>query len=316
MNLTQFHHLPVLPANIVAIFKQNRAEIMFDGTVGGGGHAEMLLETGVGSQMYIGIDRDPSALVAAQARLERFGSRVILRHRRFSDLENLLGELGVRAVDGLLVDLGASSPQLDVSERGFGFRTSGPLDMRMDPTSGRSLSDYLNVWSHDELTVILRDLGEVPGAKMIAQKILDSWTKGALRTTGDLALLIERAAPAALRKRKVSPATLVFQALRCAVNNEPEELAQLLVTIPRVVAPGGTVAVISFQSLEDRPVKHRFRELTGKAAPPRGPAALLRATTPVLFEEITHKAITPTAEECERNPRARSAKLRAIRRRM
>lgn len=288
---------------------------MLDGTVGGGGHAELLLDAGAGSQMYIGMDRDPSALVAAKARLERFGSRVRLVHGRFSQAERVLTELGIHLVDGLLVDLGTSSPQLDRPERGFGFRSSGPLDMRMDPTSGPSLEDYLNRWSSDELMQILRDLGEVPGAKMLAHKIMDAWMKGSLRNTRDLAQLVEQVAPMPLRKRKVSPATLVFQALRCAVNDEAAEVAQLLATLPRLIAPGGTVAIISFQSLEDRPVKHRFRELTGKSAPPRGPAALLHSSKPVLFEELTHKAITPTDEENDRNPRARSAKLRAIRRR-
>jgi len=284
--------------------------VMVDGTLGGGGHAEALLEAGV--ERYIGIDRDPAALKAAGERLKGFGDRVSLHHGRFSSLPAILEAEGIRHVDGLLVDLGVSSHQLDASERGFSFRFEGPVDMRMDPSRGPTALAWLAETDTEELTDILRRYGEIPGARRIANAILAARRAGELETTQDLKRVVEKTAPAALKRRKVHPATMVFQALRIALNEEMKELEELLEMIPEIVAPGGKVAVISFHSLEDRRVKRAFRALAGRAPRPEGP--VFEPDPVPEFEELNRKPLVAADEETRQNPRARSAKLRGIRR--
>jgi 16S rRNA (cytosine1402-N4)-methyltransferase len=284
---------------------------MLDCTVGGGGHAEALLEAGVGSALYVGLDRDPAALEAAGARLARFGARVRLVHRAFSGAREVLAELGVSGVDGLLADLGVSSPQLDHAGRGFGFRAAGPLDMRMDPSGGRTALELLQTTELGELAAILREQGEVPGAERMARVLHAAAVAGTANSTVEFAALIERNAHPALRKRKVHPATLVFQALRCAVNDEPGELDALLTALPALVAPGGRAAIVSFHSLEDRAVKHAFRSLCGEE-PDTHP--ILRSSRAPDFCPVHRRAVEASEAELSRNPRARSARLRAIER--
>jgi len=301
-----------MTAEVVEAFRERPPAIMVDATVGGGGHAEALLELGVGSEQYIGIDRDPEALAAAGRRLARFGERVVLVHRAFSRLHEVLAEQGLSAVDGLLLDLGVSSHQLDQARRGFGFRSEGPLDMRMDPTGGETVAELLDRIEARDLAKILKEFGEVPGAWRLANRILEAYQNEEVRSTRDLAEIVMAAAPQALRRRKVHPATLVFQAIRIAVNDELGEVDRVLGMIPESLAVGGTAAVISFHSLEDRRVKWAFRRYAGRVRDAL-PQTLGPAPDPD-FVEVTRKPLCPTEEEIKRNPRARSAKLRVLRR--
>jgi 16S rRNA (cytosine1402-N4)-methyltransferase len=212
----------------------------------------------------------------------------------------------------LLLDLGVSSHQLNQARRGFGFRSEGPLDMRMDPTTGETVSDLLERVEARDLARILKEFGEVPGAWRLSNRILEAYGAGEIRSTKDLADVVVEAAPQALRRRRVHPATLVFQAIRIAVNDELGEVERVLNLIPETLAVGGTAAVISFHSLEDRRVKWTFREFAGRVRGAR-PISLGPDPEPD-FVEITRKPICPSEDEVKRNPRARSAKLRVLRR--
>lgn len=310
--MAEFRHIPVLLEEVVGILGQTPVPaVVLDATVGGAGHARALLEAGAGSRAYVGLDRDPRALAAAAERLTSFGDRVVLRERPFAEAEAVVAELGLGALDGLLVDCGVSSPQLDSAERGFAFLASGPLDMRMG-SAGETAAELLDRLDEDGLASILRELGEVPGARGLARRILAARQSGQLQSTRELAEVVYRGAPPALRSRRVHPATLVFQALRMAVNDELGQLGALLDALPRLMAPGGRAVFIAFHSLEDRLVKQRLRGLcTGDG--PRGPFEGGEVREPD-FEALTRKAVVATEVEVARNPRARSARLRAVRR--
>jgi 16S rRNA (cytosine1402-N4)-methyltransferase len=260
----------------------------------------------------VGLDRDPAALDAARERLAPFGARVRLVHARFGDLPAVLAELSIAQVDGILVDLGVSSPQLDVAERGFSFSRPGPLDMRMDPTEGRSLERYLATVTTDELERVLRDYGEERYAGRIARAIHEAVRTRTVATTTELAAVIARAMPpGAARKERIDPATRSFQALRIAVNEELAELERFLSFFPDLLAPGGRCVVISFHSLEDRPVKERLRELEWTSRLPDDLAAAAGERTVPICRQLTRKPVIASEPELARNPRARSAKLRA-----
>jgi 16S rRNA (cytosine1402-N4)-methyltransferase len=267
--------------------------VYLDGTVGGGGHATEIasrLETG----LLIGLDCDPQALEIARARLKTFGDRVKLVHANFSRLDEILGELGIAQLDGILLDLGVSLTQLDTAQRGLSFRLEGPLDMRLDPTQELTAADLLSSLDERELARIFRDYGEERWAVRIAKNIVQERHAAPIETTLDLVRIIERSIPAAVRRKsRIHPATRVFQALRIAVNDELENLQQALARGVERLAPEGRFVVISFHSLEDRIVKRCFRSLvqSGAAAHAWGP-------------------VRPSPEECAQNPRARSAKLR------
>jgi 16S rRNA (cytosine1402-N4)-methyltransferase len=274
--------------------------VIVDGTVGGGGHAEALLERGA---TVIGIDRDPSALAAAAERLGRFGGRFHPVRGNFGDVAALLGG---EAVDGLLLDLGVSSPQLDDPARGFSFQQPGPLDMRMGD-EGPTAAELIESSSERELERILRAYGEEPFARSIAREL-----KRALpRTTLEAAQAVKRAVPRKAWPKKIHVATRTFQALRIAVNGELESLDGALDALPRILRQGGVAAIITFHSLEDRKVKQAFRALEGRCrCPPGLPVCACGARGS--FAVRTKKAITASAEEVEANPRARSAHLRAV----
>ena len=282
-----------------------------DGTVGGGGHTRALLEAGI--ETVICLDRDAEAIEAARVNLKSFGQRVTLVHSPFSSLPKVLNSLGLEHVDGVLVDLGVSSHQLDTASRGFGFRSTGPLDMRMNQSSGDTAADLLDQWSREELATVLQRYGEVPGAWRMAERILTARREGELETTTDLARVAEAASPRSARKRKIHPATLVFQAIRIAVNGELDELEQFLRDAPQTLSSGGRIAVISFQSLEDRQVKWQWRQLAGRV-PKEGPALWFGDDEPADFVEVTRKPRTAGPEEVKENPRSRSAKLRVLER--
>ena len=275
--------------------------MIVDGTLGGGGHAEALLASGA---TVFGIDRDPRALVAASARLAPFGARFHPVQGDFGELESAL--VGVLPVDGLLLDLGVSSPQLDEPARGFSFQREGPLDMRMGD-DGETAAELIERTETAELADLIHTLGEERFSRPIARAL-----KAALpKTTLEAAEVIKRAVPRAAWPKKIHVATRTFQALRIAVNRELEVLGQALLALPRVLKRGGICAVISFHSLEDRQVKQAFRDLEGRCiCPPGLPVCACGQTGD--FKPLTRKAVVASQEEIDGNPRARSAHLRAV----
>jgi 16S rRNA (cytosine1402-N4)-methyltransferase len=266
--------------------------VYLDGTLGAGGHTEAILE--IPGTRVIGVDRDESALAMARARLAPFGDRATFVHGRFGEIEAHLAALGIAGVDGMIADLGLSSMQLDQAARGMSFRTEGPLDMRMDTSSGETALDLIDRLDDDELANVIFKYGEERRSRRVARCIKQSRDQGDLHTTLDLRRAVVRAVGPA-RIGGVDPATRTFQGLRIAVNRELDELEQLLVLAPRVVKIGGVVAIISFHSLEDRLVKRALR-------------------TRDLWRPLTKKPVVPSDEEMNENPRSRSAKLRAAER--
>jgi 16S rRNA (cytosine1402-N4)-methyltransferase len=310
--MTAFVHIPVLAGEVLAYLHPRPGGVYCDGTVGGGGHSRAILESSSPDGRLIGIDRDPGALAAARARLAEFGDRVTLVHGRFGDIEEILGTLGQTALDGMVLDIGPSSPQFDQPARGFSFQKPGPIDMRMDPTTGPTALDLMRAWTPAELARVLRDHGEEPYSKRIAARIKEALRKDQLHTTTELAALVEGAMPAPARRRmKIHPATRTFQALRIAVNGELDQLARFLDRFPALLAPHGRCVVISFHSLEDRLVKRRFRDLSWTSSLPPALARQAGERTEPVCVPLTRKPVMPSSEEVARNPRARSARLRA-----
>lgn len=309
-----FVHIPVLPTQTLAHLGPRPGGVYCDGTVGGGGHARAILEASGPDGRLIGIDRDPQALDAAGVALADFGDRVTLVHGRFAEVDDILADAGVGPVDGMLIDIGTSSPQFDQPERGFSFMHEGPIDMRMDPTTGETALQLMRRVGPGELAGILRDFGEEKYAKRIAARIKQTLREDgpdALRTTTELAALIEGCIPAKNRRRMhIHPATRSFQALRIAVNGELDELARFLEVFPDLLAPGGRCAIISFHSLEDRLVKRRFRALAHTSSYPPDMARALGEPTEPTCVTRTRKPVFADDTEIERNPRARSARLR------
>jgi 16S rRNA (cytosine1402-N4)-methyltransferase len=294
-------HLPVLLEEVLTWLAPGPSGRYCDATLGLGGHARSVLERCAPDGRLVGIDRDPAALEAARLVLQPFGERVTLVHARFSQAREVLERLGMVPVDGFLIDLGVSSPQLDRPERGFSFRNDGPLDMRMDPTSGETAADLLRRVDEEELADIIRDYGEERHAGRVARAIVDARRAGDLDTTGKLAALVARAIPR--HEYGKNPATRTFQALRIAVNQELDELERFLSVAADCLRPGGRLCVIAFHSLEDRIVKRRFRALAGRDG---GGPAVLRI--------LTKHVVQASGAERARNPRARSAHLRAAER--
>ncbi len=305
--MSEFVHEPVLGTEIVEALRPTPGKLLLDGTLGAGGHSLLLLE---GGARVIGIDKDPRALAAARARLARFGEAFRAVRADFRDAKNVLDALGLSAVDGALVDLGVSSPQLDAPERGFSFSRPGPLDMRM-ASEGEPLADLLRRIDERELARILREYGEEPFARPIARAVKRAVDAGEPLDTAGLAKLVAGAIPRKAWPRKIHPATRTFQALRIAVNDELGALASWLEALPSILAPGGRGAAISFHSLEDRMVKERFRALTHACTcPPDLPICACGAKT--TFTQVTRKPIVAGEAEVAANPRARSAKLRVV----
>jgi 16S rRNA (cytosine1402-N4)-methyltransferase len=278
------------------------AGVYCDATLGYGGHARAILEASAPDGRLVGLDRDPDAIASTGETLRPFGDRVTLVHAPFSRLRSVLERVGAFPLDGCLVDLGVSSPQLDRAERGFSFRRPGPLDMRMDPTTGETAAQFLDRVEVEELEAVLRDFGEERYAGRIARAIVEARGREDLSTTGALAALVARSVPR--HERHKDPATRTFQALRIAVNAELAELERFLADAPACLRPGGRLVVIAFHSLEDRMVKRRFRALGAGQGGPDDPP----------FRVLTKHVVVPGDEERARNPRARSAKLRAAER--
>lgn len=307
--MEEFHHLSVLAREVIEQLAPRPGGTYLDGTLGGGGHSELILEKIGPDGLLIGIDRDQSALAAASERLRRFGSGFKPLQGSFGDLAELLKKEGVSALDGLLLDLGVSSHQLDTDERGFSFRLDGPLDMRMDRTCGDSAADLLRECSARELEQIIKEFGEERWAKKIALRIVQVRQETPITTTLQLADLVAGTIPRRFHEDRIHPATRTFQGLRIAVNQELEQVQQGVSAGIAALKPGGRIAVISFHSLEDRIVKHLFREAaTGCTCPPRMPYCVCNKKPQLRI--LTGRPIIAGAEETDRNPRARSAKLR------
>ncbi|MDR0339095.1 MAG: 16S rRNA (cytosine(1402)-N(4))-methyltransferase RsmH [Desulfovibrio sp.] len=311
-------HIPVLLAEILEYVQPFPGMRCLDATLGLGGHAEGVMRkakaAGAHDVRLLGLDRDSQALALAAGRLAPFGDAVRASHRAFSDCAGAVAELGWPGLDFILADIGVSSLQLDAPERGFSFREDGPLDMRMDAGHGKNAAALVNEAPVQALRDIIREYGEEPQAGRIARAIEDARARGRIETTRALAAVVERAYPAKWRAASRNhPATRTFQALRMAVNRELDELKEFLRAAPDLLNPGGRVAVISFHSLEDRMVKHFFRdEATGCRCPRHVPRCVCgRAAR---LKVLTKKPTGPSEAERAANPRARSAKLRVAER--
>jgi len=289
-------HLPVMLEEVVTHLVPVAGGLYVDGNLGLGGHTEKILEMCGPTGRVIAFDWDATALSMARSRLARFAGRVHFVHRNFTSIRETLMELGINRIDGLLLDLGLSSLQLDKSGRGFSFKGDEPLDMRMDQRLSATAASLVNTASQEELADIFFYYGEERQARRIAARIVQERETRHIDSTGQLVCVVEQAIPRKFHPRKIHVATKVFQALRIAVNRELDNLAQVLALGPDLLAPGGRFCVISFHSLEDRLVKQAFRENP-------------------LLEVVTARPVVAGTEECQRNPRARSAKLRVAARR-
>jgi 16S rRNA (cytosine1402-N4)-methyltransferase len=286
-------HVPVLSREVLALLGPASGEIWVDATVGAGGHSRLIAERIAPNGRLIGLDQDPTMLELARPKLEEL--LVTLLHANFDQLQSALQRVGVHQVDGVLADLGVSSDQLDAPERGLSFQRDGPLDMRLDPTQGEPASALLRRLSERELAEIFWKYGEERHSRRIAKRIVETRRQAPIETTAQLAELVRRCVPRE-KGNRIDPATRAFQGLRIAVNDELGSLERLLSQLPRLVRPGGRVGVISFHSLEDRLVKHAFRDRD-------------------VWEVLTKKPVQAGDDEVRDNPRARSAKLRVAKRR-
>lgn len=302
-----------MPDEVLGLLQPRPGGIYLDGTLGGAGHARLILEHSAPDGRLIGLDRDPAALRKAAQELKPFGDRVLLRHRNFAEAAMVLAELAIDGLDGMLLDLGVSSHQLDAGERGFSFRHDAPLDMRMDPTGGETAAEVLQQLSAEELARIFREFGEERWAGRIARKIVQVRRERPLETTLQLAELVRETVPGGQAPGRIHPATRVFQALRIHVNRELEHVAVGVSRAIDLLKPEGRLVVISFQSLEDRIVKRIFQEETKTCiCPPRLPACVCNVQPRI--ELLTRKALRASQTEIAANPRSRSAVLRAVRR--
>lgn len=304
-----FVHEPVLLAEVLQWMNVRENGVYADGTLGGGGHSGAMLEASGGTATLYGIDRDENAIAAATARLEQYpGFHAI--HGNFHDAKALLSQAGAPPLDGALLDLGVSSPQLDQAERGFSYHEDAPLDMRMDRSQGMTAADLLAEVSEGELTRILREYGEEKWAARIAHFVAERRQTQPLRTTQDLVRVVDAAIPKAVRRKDDGhPARRTFQAVRIAVNDELDPLDRALEDFVDCLKPGGRLLVITFHSLEDRLTKRCFQRLQNPCVcPPKAPVCTCGRKPKVRI--LARGAVPPTAEEIARNPRARSAKLR------
>ena len=290
-------HVPVMRADVVRALAPERGGLFVDCTLGLGGHAAAVLEAGAGR--LIGVDRDAEALAVARERLAPWAGQVELVHANYREIGRVLDERGIGGVDGIVADLGVSSLQFDGEGRGFSFQRDEPLDMRMDRSTGPTAADLLSELREEDLANLIYQFGEDRYSRRIARAIVDARRMGPVQTTGRLAALVRRAVP---RRgySPIHPATRTFQALRIAVNGELEGLDEFVDQACRRLAPGGRLVVLAFHSLEDRVVKHTLRRLA--------------ASEGESFRLLSRRATQPTDDEVAANPRARSAKLRAVER--
>ncbi|NGX54518.1 MAG: Ribosomal RNA small subunit methyltransferase H [Chlamydiae bacterium] len=287
-------HKPVLPEEILSFFEGREMHTFVDGTVGAGGHSKALLEAHPEIEKLVGVDQDPEALAIATETLEPWKEKVVLIQGNFRDLKELVQEF--EAIDGILLDVGVSSMQLDQPERGFSFYQEGPLDMRMDPEASLDAATIINTFSERELGKIFRELGEERRWRAATKAIVEARRRKKIKTTQELAQVLKGVLP--WRGRKIHPLTLIFQGLRIRVNEELKVLEEVLPQAVELLQPGGRLCVISFHSLEDRIVKNSFRTMAAEKE----------------VQILTKKPMIATREEIRRNPRSRSAKLRVVER--
>ncbi len=297
-------HFPVLYQPSIDALQPHDGGRYVDATIGAGGHASGILQSSSPTGLLLGLDRDENALSIASRKLAGFKDRVFLKHSSYVNMETEVGNLGWTDIDGILMDLGLSSMQLDTPERGFSFRTDSPLDMRFDPTSGMSAADLINTFREEEISRILWSFGEEPKSRQIAAAIVRNRP---VLTTGQLAGLVSRVYGS--HRGEHHPATRTFQAIRIAVNDELGGLQKILPVAVTLLKPGGRLAIITFHSLEDRMVKQFFqRESRDCLCPPSQPVCTCGHKA--IIRMVQRKPVNPTAEEIHSNPRSRSAKLR------
>lgn len=299
-------HIPVLVEETMTLLRCEPGQTYVDATLGGGGHALEILKRTAPDGIVIGVEWDEDAISEARKRLMPFGERVKIFRENFVHLPDLLKAIKVERVDGILLDLGLSSFQLEKGERGFSFKGEGPLDMRMDQRTDLTATDIVNHLSLKELEYTLSDYGEERWAKRIAKAIVRARERSPIKTTQELRRVVHQAIPRRFHSRKIDPATKTFQALRIRVNDELENLRRILETGWRFLRKGGRMCIISFHSLEDRIVKETFRKSERERSDGSGSGAVMRV--------ITKKPVTPSEDERRRNPRSRSAKLRCAER--
>lgn len=308
----EFHHISVLLDECIDALHIRPDGIYLDGTLGGAGHSSQIAQR-LTTGRLISVDRDPVALQVARERLAPWMDRVTLVHSNFREIDHILEDLHIDKVDGMLFDLGVSSPQLDEAQRGFSYMHDAPLDMRMDTSAALDARQVVNTWSGEELRRILYEYGEERYAPQIARAIVRRREERPLETTGELVEVIRSAMPAQALREKQHPAKRSFQAIRIAVNGELDALAPMLRSAAEGLKPGGRLAVITFHSLEDRIVKQTMRELAaGCICPPEFPVCVCGRKPKLKL--VTRKPIVSGAAELEENPRARSAKLRVAER--
>lgn len=291
-------HQPVMTDEVLRLLQPRPGMTMVDGTVGTGGHSRLLLPRLLPGGRLIAMDRDPQALAVARTQLAAFEPQVTFVHGNFKALAQIVRACGLTRVDGVLLDLGMSSLQVETPARGFSFLREGPLDMRMDPSLPLSAEEIVNRWSPERIETALTELGEERFARRIARRIVEARRLHPLTSTTQLAALVCSALPRSARHGRLHAATRTFQALRLSVNEEPAALEAALESLPEVLATGGRAVILSFHSIEDRLVKQ----------------ALVRGIRAGTWQGLTKKPLRPSEEETARNPRARSARLRAVER--
>jgi 16S rRNA (cytosine1402-N4)-methyltransferase len=309
MSDTTFHHISVFATEAVEALKPMPGKVYVDCTLGGAGHSGRILEASSPTGRLIAIDQDLTAIANAKKVLAPYEGRFTIVHSNFRRLREIVKAQGLSGVDGVLFDLGVSSPQLDEGERGFSYQHDAALDMRMDKTQSFTAFDLVNSWSQEEIAKILFEYAEEKWSKRIAEFIVRERSKRPIETTGQLVDIIKAAIPAAARREGPHPAKRTFQAIRIAVNDELNVFAETIQQAIEVLNPGGRVAVITFHSLEDRIAKQAFQEAArGCICPPELP--ICRCDNEPKVKVVTRKPIVPSEEELAANPRARSAKLR------
>ena len=307
----RFAHTPIMVKDVLHLLAPERGGIFVDGTLGGGGHAEAVLTRLPADGRLYGIDRDDDALRAAGERLAPFGHRFTAIKGNFFDMKALLHAQGVERVDGILLDLGVSSYQLDAAERGFSYKHEAPLDMRMDQSAPLSARDVVNAWPEEELKRIFWEYGEEKFSGRIAHRIVEQRAAGAIETTTELAALIKGAIPSKFRNEAQHPARRCFQAIRIAVNGELDGLADAVKSAHDLLNVGGRLAIITFHSLEDRIVKNAFRTFENPCTCPKTAPVCICGKKPTA-QVLTRHPIVASEQEQTENSRSTSAKLRAI----
>ena len=307
-----FHHVPIMVREVTDLLEPARVGVFVDGTLGGGGHSEAILQLLPPEGRLIGIDRDRTALTAAMERLQPFGDRFTALHGNFFHMKSLLLQRGISKVDGILLDLGVSSYQLDEASRGFSYRAEAPLDMRMDQTASLTAFDVVNGYPEKDLVRIFRDYGEERFAPQIARRILEQRAKAPIEATTALAELIASAIPSKFRYREQQhPARRCFQAIRIEVNGELQGLREAVDSCIDLLAPGGRIVVLTFHSLEDRIVKTAFRTAENPCVcPPKSPQCVCSRTP--YGRILTKHPLTASEAEQQQNSRSACCKLRAL----